>query len=190
MSSTSRRASSPPKTGERADPQARILPDPEDEWRKERRVGEGVGDVPPPGKGSRLGPYHHGGEEKEEEEVEEFRTPEKEEEKKKQRQTTTTITPQQQLLLHRRVRSLSLSPGGAVDDDSDRALATPHGADASTLDNATGSAPGTPYGKRGHRDRADLVSRKRERQNEDFDFFLTKRDSFVFFLSFPKPEKN
>ena len=43
---------SAPKTGDHVDPPSmRSLPDPEDEYRKERRVGNGVGEEPPRGAG-------------------------------------------------------------------------------------------------------------------------------------------
>jgi hypothetical protein len=147
LSSTTRTASSPPKTGERAPPESRITPDPEDEWRKERRIGRGVGDEPPRGKGSRLGPYHLGTAEEEEEEEEDDREPVTADQK--QQQQTPTLGG---LRLGRRLRSLSLSspssPHGEVP-----AL----GADPATLDDAKGSsAPGTPYGMKGHSDRPDL----------------------------------
>ena len=125
-----------------------MLPDPEDEWRKERRIGRGVGDEPPAGHGSRLGPYHLGQKDEEEEgkEGEEEGTEGAEEGTEGERgggEAAAALPTPGRVPLRLRGRPLSLSP-----DPSSSPLADvpAHGADPSAK---ASSAPGTPHGKHG-----------------------------------------
>ena len=89
-----------------------------------------------------------GSEKEEAEEGEEEEEEEGEGGKVKEDELTTPEKQQHPLLLRRRLKSLSLSSP---------AEAPSHGADPATFDDAkASSAPGTPYGSRGHADSPDL----------------------------------